>query len=158
MHARTILPKKKVPSSIPGAYSAALAAVCVAILLLLLLCPPTADRRSASWSRPRRFAARRLGLALGDSPLGVSVSRPTRYSCCKHTIRLIVDVRFNVPWQYHSAYPGTALPKRPSAAPRTNQRTLLMCFNSCGYSSVRAHKKTFLNSFELMPPNRDLPY
>ena len=46
----------------------ALAAVCVA------LGPPTTDRRSASWSRPWRFAARRLGLALGDSPLGVSVS------------------------------------------------------------------------------------
>ena len=148
MHARTILPKKKGPWFDPGAYSAALAAVCVAILLLLLLCPPTADRRSASWSRPWRFAARRLGLALGDSPLGVSVSRPTRYSCCKHTIRLIVDVRFNVPWQYQSAYPGTVLPKRPSVAPRTNWHHLVqkpiiffLCYTTCVILSSGARAK-----------------
>ena len=125
-----------------GAYSAALAAVCVALR------PLTADRRSASWSRPRRFAAWRLGLALGDSPLGVSVSRPTRYSCCKHTIRLIVDVRFNVPWQYQSAYPGTALPKRPSAAPRTNWHHLVqkpiiffLCYTTCVILSSGARAK-----------------
>ena len=99
------------PSAIPWRISVALA-IC----------------SSASRCRPRRFAAWRLGVALGNLPLGVSVLPSASLlgvsSRCLESVPISVRCT-NKRSVYQSAYPGTALPEQPSAATRTNRRALV---------------------------------
>ena len=72
-------------------------------------------RRSASRCRPWQFAARRFGVTFGVLPwclISVSQKCTNLHSVCTN-LRSVCQ----------SAYPGTALPKTPSAVSRTNWRT-----------------------------------
>ena len=78
-----------------------------------VLVSPLAIRRSASRSRPRRFAARRLGLA----PNEVLLLQTYHYVDCGRKVQRTLAIPFSVPWHcpakttlggatYHSTYPG----------------------------------------------------
>ena len=85
------------------------AASCLANSPLGVLVTPSAVHHSASWSCPRRFAARRLGLALGLSPLASP-------RCLKRVPIVPISVRCTN--QRTLVHPCQNNPRQPLAASR----------------------------------------